>query len=177
MAKPLKAAKSAARDSKRKIAIPDRYTDEPTVAGSSSSAIPLLNHSDYDEDARDPDEELPSYSDNANETEDEGSDGDDPPPFTPYKPVVKKITTKLGMGDTLTVSHDPHLNTDGEALYRYCTPTPVIGMTMCLLDRSFSCFFLPPIDAPFYFANSFSFFSQLDGSKKKVWSRQNRRST
>lgn len=123
MAGSSKVSKFAPSDTKHKNAIPDRYRDEPEVAGSSSSAIPLLSHSDYDEDARDPDEELPGYSDNIDdraEGNNENNGEDDPPPFAPYKPVVKKIKTKLGMGDTLTVSHDPHLNTDGEALYRYC---------------------------------------------------------
>lgn len=103
------------RDSKRRPTIPDRYTDEPL--GSSSSAIPLLIHSDYDEDARGPDDELPGYSDDRDE--EVGADEDAPPSFERYQPVVKKIRTKLGMGDILTVSHDEHLNTDGEALYRY----------------------------------------------------------
>lgn len=103
-----KSSKSDFRDIKHKSTIPERYTDEP--AGSSSSAIPLLNS--YDEDTRDPDEVLPGYNDEEN-------DGDAPPPFTTYIPVVKKIKTGFGMGDTLTVSHDPHLNNDGEALYRY----------------------------------------------------------
>ncbi|KAI5852780.1 hypothetical protein DFP73DRAFT_15928 [Morchella snyderi] len=48
-----------------------------------------------------------------------GDDIDAPPGFEEYRPVVKKIKTRLGMGDTLLVSHDKHLNTDGEALYRW----------------------------------------------------------
>lgn len=108
-----KSSKSAACDIKRKITIPERYTDEPAgVAGSSSSAIPLLAHDD--EDTRDPNEELPGYRD-----EEEEGGGEEPPPFTVYRPVATKIKTGFGVSDTTTVSHDPHLNSDGEALYRH----------------------------------------------------------
>lgn len=107
-----KSSKSAACDIKRKITIPERYTDEPAgVAGSSSSAIPLLAHDD--EDTRDPNEELPGYRD------EEENAGEEPPPFTVYRPVVTRIRSGFGVGNTATVSHDPHLNSDGEALYRY----------------------------------------------------------
>lgn len=104
-------SKSAFRDVKH---IPPRYTDEPSVAGSSSSAIPLFTHlNDADEeDMRDPNEVLPGYRD-------EESEDNAPPPFTVYQPVVKKIKSVFGIGDTVTVSHDQHLNNDGEALYRY----------------------------------------------------------
>lgn len=133
---------------------PQRYTDEPDVAGSSSSATPLLDN--YEDDPRaDDDEELPGYVEHLDGDYGDvarvvngagaagpgaagpgfpgagagaggaggdigGGDGPDAPPdFEDYRPVVKKIKTRLGMGDTLVVSHDKHLNTDGEALYRW----------------------------------------------------------
>lgn len=106
-----KSSKSAACDIKRKITIPERYTDDVGVGGSSSSAIPLLAHDD--EDTRDPNEELPGYRD------EEENGGEEPPPFTVYRPVVTKIKTRFGMSNTTVISHDTHLNSDGEALYRY----------------------------------------------------------
>lgn len=138
-----KSLKSAGRDVKH---LPPRYTDEPSVAGNPSSAIPLFNH--LGGNMRDPTEVLPGYRDEESDMDeeshryeegdrdevgnrDEGGEGEDPPPFTVYRPVVKKIKSGFGMGDTLTVSHDQHLNNDGEALYRYIKKTffssPVIN--------------------------------------------------
>lgn len=91
-----KSSKSGFRDVECGNPIPERYTDEPV--------IPLLN--DYD--TRDAPPPFDNYDTH-----------DAPPPFTTYIPVVKKLKTGFGMSDTLTVSHDPHLNNDGEALYRY----------------------------------------------------------
>lgn len=133
-----KPEKSSFRDIKRKI--PERYTDEPAgAAGSSSSAIPLLAHAeDYDEDARGHDEVLPGY----NDEQEQDSDGNAPPPFTAYVPVVKKIKSVFGMGDTLTVSHDPHLNNDGEALYRYTT-YPTVKFFSLWPTQICVCIYLP----------------------------------
>lgn len=144
-----KSSKSASRDIKHRITIPERYTDEPAdVAGSSSSAIPLLAHpDDYDQDTHDPDEELPGYNDY------EGSDNDSPPGFTTYRPVVQKIKT---INDILTVSLDPHLNSDGEALYRYILPcgaffSPSLSGRPEYAFTQSHLFFLPLTAASFYF--------------------------
>ncbi|RPB00519.1 hypothetical protein L873DRAFT_1804929 [Choiromyces venosus 120613-1] len=112
----------------------DEEEEEEEAGGSSSSAaIPLLIQDEPDHSG----EVLPGYYDavdgpaqvvegqnggvrGARRGETEGeADSDAPPEFAVYVPKVKRIKTKLGAGDILTVSHDEHLNTDGEALHRW----------------------------------------------------------
>lgn len=154
---------------------PQRYTDEPDIAGSSSSAIPLLENYEDDPRAADDDEELPGYDEalggdygdvawavngagagpggasvggggagvgvgvggaGGDIGGDIGGGGDGPhapPDFEDYRPEVKKIKTKLGMGDTLLVSHDKHLNTDGEALYRWVKSIALVSLSPSFL--------------------------------------------
>ncbi|CAZ83381.1 unnamed protein product [Tuber melanosporum] len=47
-----------------------------------------------------------------------GVDTDAPPEFEVYVPKMKRIKS-VRTGETLIISHDEHLNTDGEALYRW----------------------------------------------------------
>ncbi len=87
------------------------FDDVEAEASSSSAAptAPLLNQPDSKAGLldREPTEEdvLPAYHDNLDVV-------DEPPPFSLYEPNKKSIST----GNIL--SHDAHLNSDGEALYR-----------------------------------------------------------
>lgn len=96
------------------------YRRDLTTEAGSSSAIPLLLQGD-EEDVDHTGERLPGYSDfeQAVGVQGQDQDRDRPPEFEVYRPEVRRITTCLGLGDTLTVSDDVHLNSDGEALYRY----------------------------------------------------------
>ncbi|KAG0636460.1 hypothetical protein HOY80DRAFT_1011276 [Tuber brumale] len=110
-----------------------RGCEEEVGSSSSSAAIPLPIQGEPDRSG----EGLPEYHDGADgstqsvgkengggvrgvergETEGE-VDTDAPPKFEVYVPKVKPVNT-VRPGKSLTISHDEHLNTDGEALYRW----------------------------------------------------------
>ncbi|KAL7269176.1 hypothetical protein RUND412_008171 [Rhizina undulata] len=99
-----------------KAAFADDFGSNSIEGASSSVTIPLLAEPFLDPHVNTYDDEvLPGYEDATNPDLMESADL--PPPFRVYKPQMKKV--KKINGDIAIVSHDIHLNTDGEALYRW----------------------------------------------------------
>ncbi|RPD62890.1 hypothetical protein L227DRAFT_521816 [Lentinus tigrinus ALCF2SS1-6] len=93
-------------DVDKKHPLDDELAGQVDVAGASSSHV-------LDDLAPPPDGEAPKYTERAFENVYIPPGGEEPPPeFTPYE-------AEYFISGREVVSHDPHLNEDGEALYRF----------------------------------------------------------
>lgn len=133
---PSAAAATAAAAKKKQDAYSETSSTGPTssAAGADdvgSCSIPLLDQPEtpllagdyYDEEANSYDNDndnaddnsvLPPYRDEDGNTDPEA--GELPPPFEVYQPKLKRVN---GCDGIVVESCDAHLNSDGEALFRY----------------------------------------------------------